>query len=170
VVVDGADSVRKRLKRLIQKPDFVNENRSPTRLRGGGVLAFELVRGLARELSSHLRWDLCAELERWVELGKSLLDFSDALAAEVLGPEEFRLGTFNQLVDVLDASVLQAVGGAYGELKLVDALHQVSRVGFLRDVQLVDQAGQVGGAVLIDETRQSFALGVEVSEHGMCRA
>ena len=57
---------------------------------------------------------------------EDVLDLVERLPAEVLRLQHLGLVPLHQLVDVLDAGVLQTVLGPDGELELVDALEPVS--------------------------------------------
>ena len=59
-------------------------------------------------------------------LGQHFLDLVQRLAAEVRGPQHFRLGLLHQIADVDDIVVLEAVGGTHRQLKLVDLAQQVA--------------------------------------------
>src|SRR5262245_63972723 len=56
---------------------------------------------------------------------QDLLDFVQALAAEVLGLEHFGFGLLHQLADRANVRVLEAVVGADRKLELLDALVEV---------------------------------------------
>ena len=59
------------------------------------------------------------------ELGEHVLDLVDRLAAEVLDLQQILLGVHEQLNDVADAGVLQAVGRSDGQLQGVHFGHEV---------------------------------------------
>src|SRR3546814_9134520 len=59
------------------------------------------------------------------------LDFVQGLAAEVRGAEHFGFGLLDQIADVDDVVVLEAVGAANRQFELVDLLEQEA-------VELVD--------------------------------
>src|SRR3569623_1445162 len=63
-----------------------------------------------------------AEME--THLGENFLDLVERLAAEVRGPEHLRLGLLDEVADVNDVVVLEAVGRTDRELELVDLLEQ----------------------------------------------
>src|SRR6266853_630306 len=52
--------------------------------------------------------------------GKNFLDLVERLAAQVRGLQELGLAALDQIADVIDVLGLEAVGGAHGELEVVD--------------------------------------------------
>src|SRR5262249_23026791 len=63
-----------------------------------------------------------AEME--THLSEHFLDFVERLAAEVRGAEHLRLGLLDEVADVNDVVVLEAVGRTHRKLELVDLLEQ----------------------------------------------
>src|SRR5690606_16754302 len=82
--------------------------------------------GVGRGRSSRLRrpvLELHAEAEP--HLRTDLLDLLEALSAEILRLEHFRLGLLHEIADGADVGVLQAVGRADRELQLVHRAKEV---------------------------------------------
>src|ERR1700730_18776250 len=58
-------------------------------------------------------------------LRQHLLDLVQRFAPEIRGPQHFGLGLLTEVADIDDVVVLQAIGRAYRELKLVDLAQQI---------------------------------------------
>src|SRR5258705_9967112 len=80
--------------------------------------------------------------------GEDFLDLVERLAAQVRGLQELGLAALDQVADVIDVLGLEAVGGAHGELEVVDRAQQDRIHG--------------GGLRLLGGHRGAF----ERSEHG----
>src|SRR3569833_1068776 len=63
-----------------------------------------------------------AEME--THLGEDFLDLVERLAAEIGGPQHLGFRLLDEVADVNDVVVLQAIGGTDAELELVDLLEQ----------------------------------------------
>src|SRR6202044_2910818 len=93
--------------------------------------------------------DLHAEVK--THLRQHFLDLVERLAAEVRRPQHLAFGLLDEIADVGDVVVLEAIGGADGKLELVDLLEQRRVEGELGDCVL----GLLAARLLeIDEHRQ----------------
>jgi len=72
-----------------------------------------------------------AEMEP--HLGKHFLDLVQRLAAEIRGSKHFAFGLLNEVADVNDVIVLEAVRGAHREFKFVDFLEEGRVEGEIRN-------------------------------------
>src|SRR5690349_23327211 len=67
-------------------------------------------------------WHFHAEMQ--THLYQHFLDLVKRLAAKIRRAQHLRLGLLNEIADVDDVVVLQAIGGTYREFELVDLLEE----------------------------------------------
>ena len=97
---------------------------------GASVVLFEPLRefvDILRRPASDFHPEMQAHLR------KHFLDFVQGFAAEVGGPEHFGFGPLDEIADVDNIVVLQAVRRAHGQFEFVDLLEQRGVEGEFRD-------------------------------------
>jgi hypothetical protein len=122
--------------------------RAEERLSQPSELVLELLRHVLDVLGRPVD-DVHAQMQP--HAGQHFLDLVQRLAAEVRRPQHLGLGLLDQVADIDDVVVLQAVGRPDRQLQLVDLLQQ-QRVEF--ELVLVLAPGRGLGLVEVDEDRQ----------------